>query len=116
MTQKRPKVRVARRARLAVAAPHGVDDDVDAAAGELADPGLQVLVLVGDRGVRAHAPGRVELLLARGGRHDPGAEGHGHVDGGQADAAARPEHEHPLALGHRGAPGQGEPAPCSSSG
>ena len=47
---------------------------------------------------------------------DPGAERHGDVDGGQPDAAARPQHQHPLPLAHSGAPGQREPAPCSSSG
>ena len=46
--------------------------------------------------------------VGRRGRDHPGAEVAGHVDGGQPDAAAGAEHEHPLALAHLRALGEGE--------
>ena len=45
---------------------------------------------------------------SRRGGDDPAAQCMGHVDGGQAHAAAGPENQHPLAGAMRGAAGQGE--------
>ena len=93
---------------LGVAAAHGVDNHVDAPTRELPSPRLEILVLIGDRGFGAHGFGRRQLLLARRRRQRPQAEGAGHIDGGQTDAAAGPEDEHRLAGGDDGAPGEGE--------
>jgi len=41
-------------------------------------------------------------------RDHPGPEGRGDIDGGEADAAARAEHEHPLPLLERVSAGEGE--------
>jgi hypothetical protein len=88
---------------LGVPAPDRVDHHVDATTGELAGPGLQVLVLVGDRRLGTHGHGRIELVGSRGGGDHPGAEGGGHVDGGKTDPTTGPEDQHPFA-GNDGRP------------
>ena len=102
--------------RLGVRAADRVDHHVDAAAGQLAGPDLEVLVLVGDGGLGAHGGGVGQLLGGgRGGDH-PGAQRAGHVDGGQAHAAAGAEHQDRLAGPRRWCGGSGRTRPCSSSG